>query len=77
MDKRIRNFGGEVLNTNNVVTLQATRFMSGNLSYTATLEYNQHQFLDELPVLYTRLTADRFSSDVVHMTVSVNYLFRR
>ena len=77
LDQRIRNFGGEVLNANNVVTLQATRFMSGNLSYTATLEYNQHQFLDELPVLYTRLTSDRFSNDVVHMTVSVNYLFRR
>ncbi len=77
LDNRIRSFGGEVYDVNNVVSLQATRSVSRKLSYSATLEYNQHQFLEELPVLYTRLTAHRFAGDVVHMTMRINYVFGR
>jgi len=75
LDQRIRNVGGQVFDSNNAVTLQATRHYSNKFSYTAALEYNQHQFLDELPVLYTRLTSDRFAGDVIHLTLRVNYLF--
>jgi len=77
LDARIRSFGGEIIDRNNVIALQATRFVSSRLSYTAVLEYNQHQFLDDLPVLYTRLTSDRFSDDLVHLTVQFNYAFLR
>jgi len=75
LDQRIRSRGGKVYDRNNVVSLQATRYVNSSLSYSATLEYNQHQFLDDLPVLYTRLTSDRFEGDVVYLTLQLNYLF--
>jgi hypothetical protein len=77
LDQRIRSYGGEVYDRNNVVTLQATRFLSPRLSYTAALQYNEHQFLDELPVLYTRLTSERFAGDSVHFVVRMNYQFNQ
>lgn len=74
LDRRIRNQGGEVYDANNVFSFQAIHFVTKNLSYGATLEYHKHQFLDELPVLYTRLTSDRFAGDVVHLTLQLNYM---
>jgi len=77
LDRRIRSKGGEVYDRNNVISLQATRFVTTSLSFSASLEYNQHQFLDELPVLYTRLTSDRFEGDVVYLTLQINYQLGR
>ncbi|OED42765.1 hypothetical protein AB833_05370 [Chromatiales bacterium (ex Bugula neritina AB1)] len=75
LDSRIVANGGTIYDNNQVLALEATHRTGKKLSLSATLEYNQHRFLDKIPVLYTRLTASRFRNDVVYLTLRANYSF--
>ncbi len=75
LDGRILANGGTVYENNHVLALEATHRTTDNFSLSASLEYNQHRFLDAVPVLYTRVTSSRFRNDVIYFSLHANYAF--
>jgi len=75
IDQRILANDGEIYNNNQVVALEAGNHHFRNLELNARLEYNRHQLLDEVPLLYTRLTASRFKNDALFFTFGARYAF--
>lgn len=75
LDDRILQAGGNVYDSNHTFTTSAGFQLTRDLSLTAKAEYHQHRYLDLVPVLYTRLTSERFSDDAVFVSLNLNYRF--
>lgn len=73
LDKRINADGARVHSHNHVLSGKADYRLSNGLTLSATAEYQRHAYLDEIPVLYTKLTSDRFNNSAVFFTVNINY----
>ena len=75
LDHRIQTAGGSAHRTNHVITGNAGYQLSKELTLSARAEYQRHRYLDEIPVLYTTLTSDRFNKSAVFFSVNINYRF--
>jgi len=75
LDDRIIQAGGNVFDTNHTFTASAGFRLYRDLTLTATAEYHQHRYLDVVPVLYTRLTSERFNDSAVFVSLNLNYKF--
>ena len=75
LDDRILQAGGEVHDSNHTFATSAGFRLTRALTLTAKAEYHQHRYLDHVPVLYTRLTSERFNDDAVFVSLNLNYRF--
>jgi len=75
LDDRITQAGGNVYDSNHTFTTSAGFRLNRDLTLTATAEYHQHRYLDVVPVLYTRLTSERFNDNAVFVSLNLNYKF--
>ena len=73
IDQRITASGNTSYESNLVFATKISRQATRRLSFSATVEYNQRQFLDQAPVLYNSFTADGFSSDALLFGLEVRY----
>ena len=73
LDQRINADGARVHSHNHVLSGKADYRLSNGLTLSATAEYQRHAYLDEIPVLYTKLTSDWFNNSAVFFTVNINY----
>ena len=75
LDDRILLAGGNVYDSNHTFSTSAGFQLTRDLTITAKAEYHQHRYLDQVPVLYTRLTSGRFEDDAVFFSLNLNYRF--
>ncbi len=76
-DNRIRQRGGSVVTTNQTFAARLDYRLSTRWGLGFQVEYQQRQLLNQLPVLYTGVTSDRFSDDALLFSLSATYSFHR
>ncbi len=73
LDKRIELSQNTAYDRNHVVSTTVQRTITNKLTLSAHAEYQLHRYLDEVPVLYTRLTSERFKDDAVFFSLGLTY----
>ena len=71
-DERIRDRKNIAFTHNHTLGARVNYRLKKNLSISAKAEYNRRQFLGHLPILYTGVTSDRFSEDVLYFSLSLS-----
>ncbi len=73
LDNSIESSGNNTYKYNQVLSLTARRQLTRQITLGAQADYHRHRYLDEVPVLYTRLTSDRFEDDAVFFSINMTY----
>lgn len=73
LDDRINLSSNESYDHNHVVTAAANRKITKAIIAGVQAEYHRHRYLDEIPVLYTRLTSERFEDEAFFFSLSLTY----
>ncbi len=72
-DDRIENKGNLAIIDNHTLAARMRYHYSEDLNIGAQIEYNRRQLLNQVPLLYTGITSDKFSSDVVFFSLSLSF----
>lgn len=75
LDDRILDAGGGVHDTSHALSAGVAYQYDRKLSFDAEALYHKHRYLDQVPVLYTRVTSHRFDKPAIFLSLAVNYRF--
>lgn len=73
LDDRINLSSNESYEQNHVFATAAQRKITKAIMAGVRAEYHRHRYLDEIPVLYTRLTSERFKEEAFFFSLSLTY----
>ncbi len=73
LDQRLSSRRLESFRNNQTAIIEATRLTNSHWDFGATLQYQRRQFMGDVPVLYTGMTAQRFKDDVLMFSLKLNY----
>ena len=75
LDERIRAEGGTVVDSSRLLALNVGFRASRRLRLNASVERRSTAYLDELPLLYSRFTSERFASDTLSFGLGASISF--
>ena len=75
LDERIRDEGGTVVDSSRLLSLDVGLRASERVRLHASVQRRSTAYLDELPLLYSRFTSERFASDTLSFGLGASLSF--